>query len=74
MHQPRGEANLPIESIGAGGDAKLGPQDLQGYVTVALEVAREVDDRHAASAQLALDPVALCQTGAKVCDGIRGGA
>ena len=74
MHQPRGEANLPVEPIRPGGNAKLRPQDLQGDITVALEVTREVDDRHTAGAQLTLDPVALCQAGAKAFDGIRGGA
>jgi hypothetical protein len=44
--------------------------DLDGDVAVVLQVFREVDGRHAAAAQLALDPVAAGQRGAQLFEGV----
>ena len=45
------------EALAAERRGELGMEDLDGDVAVVLEVAREVDRRHAAAAELALDAV-----------------
>ena len=59
MNQARCDPDFPIETLGGRDGAQLGTKDLEGDVAVALEVAREVDDRHSSGTELALDAVAL---------------
>jgi hypothetical protein len=40
-------------------------QDFDGDVTIVFEIVREIDRRHAARAELALDPIAVGQRHAK---------
>ena len=47
------------EPLAAERRAEVGVQDLDGDVAVVLEVVREIDGRHAAGAELALDAVAI---------------
>jgi len=55
--QRRGRPDLGQESFGAEHGAELGVQDLHGDEPVVLRVAREVDDRHAATADRGLHHV-----------------
>jgi len=57
------DLDLPQEALGphAGGD--LGPQHLEGHGTPVLQVVGEVDQRHPALAQEAVDAVALVERG-----------
>ena len=59
--EPGGEVDLALEPFGRGPGGELGQEDLEGDRTVVPEVAREVDHAHAATAELALDRVALGQ-------------
>jgi hypothetical protein len=72
MHQARGETDLTVEPVGTGRHAKLWPKDFEGDLPVAVQVAREVDDRHAAGTQLTLDLIAVGQAATKGVDWIRG--
>ena len=49
------------EPLGAEHRGELGPQHLERDLAVVPEVVREVDGRHAAGAELALDAVAVRQ-------------
>ena len=53
--QPRGELDLAQEPLGAQRRGELGAEHLERDLAVVLEVVREVDGRHAAAAELALD-------------------
>ena len=55
----RGDPDLGEEALAAEHRGQLGAQDLEGDVAVVLEVVREIDRRHAARAELALDAVAV---------------
>jgi hypothetical protein len=57
--QPGGELDLALEPPGARPGCVLRQEDLEGDRTVVAKVAREVDDSHAAAADLALDGVAV---------------
>ncbi len=61
MLEPGREPDLALESLGAEGDGELGKEDLERDQTVVLQVPREVDGRHAAAAELALEDVAAFQ-------------
>ena len=47
--QPRQNLDLAVEALGAEGNAMLGAENLQRYVTIVANVAREVDSGHAAA-------------------------
>jgi hypothetical protein len=49
--------DLPEEPFGAEDVRQLGPEDLDGHLAVVPEITRQVDDRHATSAELAFYPV-----------------
>ena len=51
------------EPLGAEHRAELGAEDLEGDLAIVLQVAGEVDDGHAAGAELALDDVAVVECG-----------
>ena len=57
MLQPRRGPDLAQESLTAERRAEVGVEHLDGDVAIVLEVVREVDCRHAARAELALDAV-----------------
>ena len=58
MLQVRGDADLAQKPLDAEHRAELGVEHLERDVALVPEVAREVDGRHAAGADLALDGVA----------------
>ena len=58
MGEPGGDLDLAQEALGPIAAASSGLQDLDRDRAVVLEVAGEVDGRHAAAADLALDSVA----------------
>ena len=61
MVEPGRDLDLGQEPLDAQHRAQLGPEHLERDLAVVLEVGGEVDGRHAAGAELALDPVALFQ-------------
>ena len=61
--QLRGGLDLGEESLAAERGAEVGVQHLDGDVAIVLEVVREVDRRHPAGAEFALDAVAADQGG-----------
>ena len=65
MLEPGGGADLSKEALGAERGAQVGVEDLEGDRAVVLEVVREVDPRHTAPAELALEPIAVGESGAK---------
>ena len=54
-----GDVNLSEKTIRAERRRELRAEHLDRYVTLVLEVLREIDRRHAAVAELALDTVAV---------------
>lgn len=58
MLQVRGDPNLAKEAIGTECDGDLRAHHLDSNGPVVLQVARQVDDGHSATAKLALDHVA----------------
>jgi hypothetical protein len=61
MLQPRGHPDLALEPVGSHRSAELGMEHLECDWTVLLEIVRQIDGRHAASAELLLDPVPIRQ-------------
>src|SRR6185437_246528 len=55
--------DLAGEPVGAERGGQLGTQDLHRHLAVVLEVFGEVDGRHSALAELALDAVAVGEGG-----------
>jgi hypothetical protein len=60
--------DLAQEPLGADGVGQLGAQDLERDLAVVLDVVGEVDDSHAARAELALDAVVVRQGGVQGLD------
>ena len=60
--QPGGEADLALEALGAERVGQLGVQHLERDGAVVPDVVREIDRRHAAAAELALDRVVAGET------------
>ena len=58
MLEPRGEADLALEALGAQGMCEIGMEDLERDRAVMPEVLGQEDGRHPAPAELALDHVA----------------
>src|SRR5258708_32547986 len=67
MVEPRRDLDLGEEPVRAEHRAQLGPQHLERDLALVLEVLGEVDRRHAARAELALDAVAVAQSGRETC-------
>ena len=61
-----GDPDLAGEAVGAEQRAELGPEHLDRHLAVVPEVVGQVDRRHAAPAELALDGVAALQRGAEL--------
>jgi hypothetical protein len=63
MGESRRDVNLAQKALGAvGRDVRF--EYLDGDLPVVAEIARQVDDRHAATAELSLDDVPICDRGA----------
>jgi hypothetical protein len=58
-----GEPDLPEEPVGPQCGSELGMEHLEGYRPVVPEIAGQVHGSHAAAPQLALDAVAVGQSG-----------
>ena len=61
--KPGGHPDLPDEPLRAEDRAQLRPQDLEGHLAVVLEVVGQIDGRHAAPPQLALEGIAADESG-----------
>ena len=66
MIEPRRDLDLGEESLRSEHGAELGAQHLEGDLAIELLVACEIDDGHAAGADLALDDVAVTERGGDV--------
>ena len=58
MLQPRGQTDLALEPLRAHRGSQLAVEHLEGDGTVVPQVERQIDSRHSAAPQLALDGVA----------------
>ena len=61
MLQSCGEPDLPLEPLGAQGHSQLGVEHFERDRPLVPKVLGEEDRRHPASAELALDHIAVCQ-------------
>ena len=68
--QVRGGPDLRQEPLGPDDGGQIGPEDLDGHLPVVLAVVGEVDGRHAALAELALDLIGVGQRGLQATEGI----
>ena len=59
MGEPGGDPDLADEPLRAEDRAQLRPEDLERHLAVVLEIVGEVDGRHAAAPELALEGVAV---------------
>ena len=57
--EPRGEADLAQEPVGADAGGQLGPEHLDGDRPVVAEILGAIDHRHAAPAELTVEAVAV---------------
>jgi hypothetical protein len=69
----RGDPDLAGEPVGAEQRSELGPEDLDRHLAVMLEIVRQVDGRHPAPAELALEGVAAPEGGAEAFQLVGGG-
>ena len=58
MAEPRGDLDLAQEALAADGVGELGLEQLDRDLAAVAQIVGEVDGRHPAAADLALDPVA----------------
>ena len=70
MGERGGELDLAEEALAAERRGEVLVEDLDGDVAVVLEVVGEVDGRHAAGAELALDAVAIVEGGCEQSGGV----
>ena len=61
MLEPGGELNLVLEPLGAERGSELGVEHLERDRSLVLDVAGEIDRRHAPASELALEHVAVAQ-------------
>ena len=61
MLQGSGESDLALETLGPERGGEVGAEHLEGDEAVVAEVPGEVDRRHAAVAELALEEIAVAQ-------------
>ena len=61
MVKLRDQSDFSQESLAAKLSRDVGPQHLQGHIAVVLQIVREVDCRHPALAQFAVEAVAVAQ-------------
>lgn len=69
MLQVRRGLDLGEEALGAHHGRQLRLEYLEGDLTLVLQVAGEVDGRHPARAELALDPIAAAEGRVEPADG-----
>src|SRR5512143_2968742 len=67
MLEAGGDLDLTREATGPDGDRNLGSEYLEGHLAVVLQILSEVDRRHPALPQLALDQVAVCKGALQPC-------
>jgi hypothetical protein len=65
MLQVRRRADLGEETLGADYGRELRSQDFERDFTIVLQVLREIDGRHSARAELALDAVTVSNSRGK---------
>ncbi len=70
MRELGGDADLAQEPLAAQAGREIGPQDLDGYVTVVALVARQVHGRHTPGPELALQRVAVGEGRAEAIEGV----
>ncbi len=63
MRKARCDLDLAYKPFGAERGGEFGPQHLHGHLALVLQVLGEIDRRHAASADLFLDGVAVGEGG-----------
>ena len=63
MLQPGGDLDLAEEPLGPERGGELGAEHLHGHLAVVLQVLGEEDRGHAPAPELALDGVAVGQSG-----------
>src|SRR5207249_9635502 len=68
MLEPSGELDFAQEALAAERHGDFGAQRLEREEALVLRVAREVDCRHAAAAQLAIDDVSIAERGVQLCN------
>ncbi len=61
MLQTSGDPDLALESLGAERGGQVRAEHLEGDEAIVAEVPGEVDRRHAAAAELALEEIAVAQ-------------
>ena len=61
MREAGGDLDLAQEAFGSERLGELGPEQLEGDAALIAVVDRQIDDRHAAAAELALDRVATAE-------------
>ena len=66
MIEPRRNLDLGEEALGSEDGAELWAEHLERHLTIELFVHGEVDDGHAARADLALDDIAVTERGADI--------
>ena len=67
MLQPGSGLDLPEEPFGTEHMRQLGAEDLDRHLAIVPKIARQVDDRHAAPAEFAFDPVSAGEGLGDVC-------
>ena len=72
MLQARGGADLSEKAFAAEDRAEVWVEHLHGDATVVLDVVRQIDGRHPAAADLAVDAIAVGESGGKTIDHARG--
>ena len=71
VSQLRGDSDFVQESLGADRRGEVGAHHLEGDEAIVAQVAGEVDGRHAALPELALDGIAAGQCVLDLIDGVR---
>ena len=71
MLQPRGGADFTQETLTAECRAEVRMQHLDRYITIVLQIVREIHGSHAAGAELAVDAVAVGDCGGQAVHALR---
>ena len=66
MVKLRDQPDFPKESLATKLGRDVGPQHLQRYIAVVLQIIREVDSGHSALTQFAVEAVAVAQGTSKL--------
>ena len=68
VHQPRSRSNLGQKALGAHRPRQVGVQNLDGDGAVVPQILSEIDGRHPADADLAVDVISAGQGGVEILD------